>query len=193
MRRRIRKTRIIRAPRWYDGKIRGHLVPSRCPGGTPTHARRPCRQIERWVRAIALGQQVLLATGAAFGRDDKKFLRMTAIISCEMKVPNADQAVIAQEKLCNYLLNVAHRRGGSKAKLLLAMGYRPDNWQQLETDIRTQHLSAEVESTMNTEYGTPYDIVAPPQGPSANSVMFRSVWQIDTGTQVPRLITMYPE
>jgi hypothetical protein len=41
-----------------------------------------------------------------------------------MKLPNADKAIIAQDKLCNYLLNVAHRRGSSKAKLLLAMGYR---------------------------------------------------------------------
>jgi len=78
-----------------------------------------------------------------------------------MKVPNADQAIIAQDKLCNYLLNVAHRRGASKAKLLLAMGYRPDHWQQLEADIRLQHLSAEVDTTVNTEYGTRYDILAP--------------------------------
>jgi hypothetical protein len=110
-----------------------------------------------------------------------------------MKVPNADQAIIAQDKLCNYLLNVTHRRGAAKAKLLLAMGYRPDHWQQLEADIRSQHLSAEVESTVNNEYGMRFDILAPLQGPSARAVMFRSVWQIDTGTEVPRLITMYPE
>jgi hypothetical protein len=110
-----------------------------------------------------------------------------------MKVPNADQAIIGQDKLCNYLLNLAHRRGTSKAKLLLAMGYRPDHWQQLEADIRSQHLTAEVESTGDTDYGTRYDILAPLRGPSARAVIFRSVWQIDTGTQVPRLITMYPE
>jgi hypothetical protein len=110
-----------------------------------------------------------------------------------MKLPNADQAIIAQDKLANYLLNVAHRRGASKAKLLLAMGYRPDNWQQLEADIRYQHLSADVVGTMNTDYGMRYEIVAPLQGPSAPAVIFRSVWQIDTGTEVPRLITMYPE
>jgi len=110
-----------------------------------------------------------------------------------MKVPNADQAIIAQDKLSNYLLNVAHRRGASKAKLLLAMGYRPDRWQQLEADIRSQHLGAEVEGTVSTEYGTRYEIVAPLQGPAAPAVAFRSVWQIDTGTRVPRLITMYPE
>ena len=49
-----------------------------------------------------------------------------------MKVPNADKAIIAEDKLSNYLLNITHRRGGSKARLLLAMGYRADDWQRLE-------------------------------------------------------------
>jgi hypothetical protein len=59
--------------------------------------------------------------------------------------------------------------------------------------IGQQHLSSEVDTIMNTAYGIRYDIVAPLQGPVGQAVTFRSVWQIDTGTQIPRLITMYPE
>jgi hypothetical protein len=110
-----------------------------------------------------------------------------------MKVPNADQAVIAQDKVCNYLLNVTHRRGASKARLLLAMGYRVDDWQRLEADIHAQHLTQEVARVVDTDYGPRYEIVAPLVGPAARSVTFRSVWQIDTGTVMPRLITMHPE
>jgi len=102
-------------------------------------------------------------------------------------------AVIAQDKLCDYLLNVAHRRGASKARLLLAMGYRPDDWQRLETDIRSQHLTGEVDRMTDTDYGPRYEIVAPLGGPAGWSATFRSVWQIDTGTAASRLITMYPE
>jgi hypothetical protein len=110
-----------------------------------------------------------------------------------MKGPHADQAVIAQDKLCNYLLNVTHRRGGSKAKLLVAMGYQPDDWQRLESDLHTQHLTAEVDRVADTDYGPRYEIVAPLVGPAGRPVTFRSIWQIDIGTQAPRLITMYPE
>jgi hypothetical protein len=110
-----------------------------------------------------------------------------------MKLPSANQAVIGQDKLCDYLLNVAHRRGASKARLLIAMGYRPDNWQILEADIRAQHLAIDVDRVANSAYGMRYEIVAPLVGPGGRSVTFRSVWQIDTGSQVPRLITMYPE
>jgi hypothetical protein len=110
-----------------------------------------------------------------------------------MKVPNADQAVIARDKLCDYLLNVAHRRGGSKARLLMAMGYQVAQWQVLEAHLRAQHLTANVDCVVDTEYGPRYEVVAPLVGAAGWSVTFRSVWQIDTGTESPRLITMHPE
>lgn len=110
-----------------------------------------------------------------------------------MKLPNAENAVIAPQKLRDYLLNPEHRRGGSKAKLLRAMGYQADHWQQLETDLRQQHLTAPVEEVEENDYGTSYAIVAGLTGPDARTIPFRSIWQIDLGTEFPRLITMYPE
>lgn len=110
-----------------------------------------------------------------------------------MKMPNAEKAVIASEKLRDYLLNPEHRRGGSKAKLLLSMGYQANQWQQLETDLREQHLTADVEDVEENDYGTCYAIVAGLTGPDKRTVPFRSIWQIDRGTNYPRLITMYPE
>ena len=110
-----------------------------------------------------------------------------------MKVPNAERAVIASEKLCLYLLNQAHRRGGSKARLLLSMGYTAGDWQRLETDLRAQHLTANVKLQTTTDYGERYEVIAPLIGPNGRSIVFCSVWQIDIGTEYPRLITMYPE
>ena len=110
-----------------------------------------------------------------------------------MMIPNADKAVIAKDKLCEYLLNPVHRRGGSKAKLLLSMGYSGDDWQRLESDLRVHHLTAEVDCETDTDYGKRYEIVAPLPGLGGGLVLFRSIWQIDIGTDFPRLITMYPE
>ena len=110
-----------------------------------------------------------------------------------MKIPNVDQAVIARDKLCDYLLNPAHRRGGPKARRLLSMGYRADAWQQLEADLRSYHLTAEVDRATDTEYGPRYEIVGGLAGPRGRPVIFRSIWQVDLGTDYPRLITMYPE
>jgi hypothetical protein len=110
-----------------------------------------------------------------------------------MRIPQANSAVIQQEKLCNYLLNADHERGGSKARLLISMGYSADNWQRLEADLRVFRLTADIASERETEYGKPYEIVAPLSGLGGREVLFRSIWQIDIGTDCPRLITMHPE
>lgn len=110
-----------------------------------------------------------------------------------MKIPNASEAVIAKDKLCDYLLNPFHKRGASKAKLLLSMGYTEEDWQQLETDLRIHHLTAEVDYETDSEYGKRFEIVAMLPDTDGGQVLFRSIWQIDTDTDFPRLITMYPE
>lgn len=109
-----------------------------------------------------------------------------------MTVPNADSATIAAEKLAEYLLNLSHKRGGAKARLLLSFGYRPDSPQTLEADLRAQHLSLDVARTSKNAYGAVYEIDGPITTPSGRTVRFCSVWQIDTGAEVPRFITMYP-
>jgi hypothetical protein len=110
-----------------------------------------------------------------------------------MKLPNAELAVINPDKLRDYLLNQGHRRGASKARLLHSLGYRREKWRQLEEDLRRYHLPADVVMTTQTAYGPRYEIVAAIPTPIGRSVSFRSIWQIDTGTDRPKFITMYPE
>lgn len=50
-----------------------------------------------------------------------------------MTVPNGDRAIIALEKLTAHLLNMSHKRGAAKARLLLGVGYRSDAPHVLET------------------------------------------------------------
>lgn len=109
-----------------------------------------------------------------------------------MRVPNADRAIVAAEKLTAYLLNVSHKRGAAKARLLLSVGYRADAPETLESDLRTQHLSLDATRTSRNAYGIVYEIEGPVRTPSGKTVRFCSIWQIDTGTEVPRFITMYP-
>ena len=109
-----------------------------------------------------------------------------------MRVPNAERAIVSSEKLTGYLLNLSHKRGGAKARLLLSVGYRSDNPQALEADLRSQHLLLDVTGTSTNQYGVVYEIDGPITTPSGRAVQFRSVWQIDTGADVPRFITMYP-
>jgi hypothetical protein len=109
-----------------------------------------------------------------------------------MLIPNAERAVIAPEKLRDYLLNLAHRRGGAKARLLIHCGYRTDAWQVLEADLRRQHLAADFSVAKENSYGRQFEIRAPLTTPTGRTVIFESIWQIDHGSAAPRFITMYP-
>jgi len=110
-----------------------------------------------------------------------------------MKLPNGDKALIASEKLMKYLLNTSHKRGGTKARLLARFGYSADNWQQLEADIRLYHIGADVATVRRTLYGTRYEIRAVLHTPSGRRLMAKTIWQVDDGTDFPRLITLIPD
>jgi len=109
-----------------------------------------------------------------------------------MQLPNSALAIIAQEKLTEYLLNTRHKRGGTKARLLAQFGYTIQNWRRLEADIRGG-LETEVDIVRPTEYGTRYEIRMTLQTPLGVPFTVRIIWQIDDGSEVPRLITLYPD
>ena len=107
-------------------------------------------------------------------------------------IPNGARATIGAQKLTGYLLNPSHKRGGAKAKLLLSLGYQTDAPEALESDLRTQHLPLDPTRTSQNPYGVAYEIEGSISTPSGRIVWFVSIRQIDTGTDVPRFITMYP-
>ena len=109
-----------------------------------------------------------------------------------MQLPNRALATIAQEKLTEYLLNSQHKRGGTKARLLAQFGYTVQNWRRLEADIRCG-LDAEVDLVRPTGYGTRYEIRMTLQTPRGMPLTVRTIWQINDGREVPRLITLYPD
>ncbi len=108
-----------------------------------------------------------------------------------MQLPKRTLAVIAPDKLTNYLLNLRHKRGGTKASLLAQFGYTVQDWRRLEAGIR-RGLEAEVTLMRPTDYGMRYEIRMTLQTPRGEPLTVRTIWQIDAGTEVPRLITLYP-
>lgn len=60
-----------------------------------------------------------------------------------------------------------------------------------ERSIRADRLFARLHAFQNA-YGLVYEIEGPIKAPNGKTVRFCSIWQVDTGTDVPRFITMYP-
>jgi hypothetical protein len=100
--------------------------------------------------------------------------------------------VIPAEKLRDYLLNAAHPRNRGKARLFAALGYFPESWEILASDLRTQHLPNEATESGSSPDGVKYFIIEPLLGPTG-SANIKSICQIDFGSEVPRFISAYGE
>ena len=108
------------------------------------------------------------------------------------QIPGADRAFISEQKIVQYLLNLDHPDGASKARVLAHAGFdvaRPD---ELEHALRQQHLSGNARQGGPSPFGKKYEITRPLNGP-AGSVMVTSVWIVRTSESFPRLITIIPE
>lgn len=52
-----------------------------------------------------------------------------------MPIPEAHRAVVEDAKVRDYLLNLSHPDGGSKAIWFHSLGYYRDKWQDLANDL----------------------------------------------------------
>jgi hypothetical protein len=76
-------------------------------------------------------------------------------------IQNSDLAVIAPEKLRDYLYPL--NRG--KARFFRALGYTQDNWPQLASDLRNQHLTRDATEGRSSVSGRTYLIIDALRGP----------------------------
>lgn len=110
----------------------------------------------------------------------------------DLKVPNVERAVVAYEKLIGYLLNERHPQGGGKARFFRPLGYDENGVDRFADDLRQHALQNRVVSTRETPYGVHYVVDGPIDTPSGRTVQIVSVWLVEAGIEVPRLVTAYP-
>jgi hypothetical protein len=81
----------------------------------------------------------------------------------------------------------------NKSASAWAIRYSSAKWRNLEADIRQYHLESEVDTVRETPYGTRYEIHDILKTSSGRTLNVRTIWQIDQGTDFPRLIRLYPD
>ncbi|MBF0388836.1 MAG: hypothetical protein HQK71_01900 [Desulfamplus sp.] len=103
----------------------------------------------------------------------------------------SQNAIIAREKLTNYLL--IHKKRNDKSAWLAKAGYALDNWEILEIDLRNQILSQNAVEAEKTEFGQMFEISGLLLGPNGKGLSVITIWMIDRITGNTRFITMYPD
>ncbi|MEW5983122.1 MAG: DUF6883 domain-containing protein [Acidobacteriota bacterium] len=97
------------------------------------------------------------------------------------------------KKLYGYLLSVHHPTGRFKARFFASLGYRVDQWHELQADLRDLARDCEAHALGGpTAYGQKYAIRATLKGPNGQSSVVVSVWLVRKGEDFPRLVTAYP-
>ena len=109
-----------------------------------------------------------------------------------MNLPNAENAKVEKEKITAYLLNASHPYGSSKANFLTRFGFTLEGWEAFAERLRDQGSNHPVSRVTETVFGPRYNVDGKIVTPDGRNPMIRTVWQMDYGELVLRLITAYP-
>lgn len=109
-----------------------------------------------------------------------------------MPFPDAEHAIITEEKVCDYLLNTSHPVGGPKAVWFLSLGYSMENWQLLADDLRHVAMSCDDFVAKSSPYGVKYETRSEIAVPPHRNGRVVAVWIVEANSR-PRLVTAYPE
>lgn len=109
-----------------------------------------------------------------------------------MKLPRADLAVVDREKITKYLLNREHPDNGGKADFFIALGFSIDKWETLADALRRLAIKSEVSVSMESPHGKKYIVDGEIETPTGKTPIVRTVWIVNTGEAIARLVTAYP-
>lgn len=109
-----------------------------------------------------------------------------------MKLPNSDFAVIAEQKILNYLLNFGHIDGSHKAEFFSRFGFTILNWKLLEESLKLHCIENEVIETKENEFGVKYLIEGKVKTPDGREPYIRTIWFIENEEEIPQFLIAYP-
>jgi hypothetical protein len=109
-----------------------------------------------------------------------------------MELPNKSRAYLPLEKVKNYLLSETHAVGKSKARYFRSYGFNDENASDLAQGLLMIAQNTPVESSERSPYGTKYILDGELETPNRVMIHVRTIWIIESNTDIPRFVTAYP-
>ena len=109
-----------------------------------------------------------------------------------MKLPNAQNAIVDERKVREYLLSPSHPVGRFKAMFFGTIGFPPEAWPAFVNALLQLATEGEAQVLEDSEYGQKYAVRGEIAGPGSRPAAIESVWIIRSGDDTPRLVTVYP-
>jgi hypothetical protein len=108
------------------------------------------------------------------------------------RLPQVEAAVVAENKISGYLLDLRHPHGQAKARFFAARGFSAEQWAVMAAALRQHPIRNLVVSERATAFAVLYAVDCRCSTPDATDPCIRTVWEIRPGDPRPRLITAYP-
>lgn len=109
-----------------------------------------------------------------------------------MPIPDAQRAVVADEKVRDYLLDLAHPEGGSKAIWFHSLGYVRGQWKILVADLIAIARECDSFDTETTRFGVKYKASRFVGRPEHRPGCVLTVWVVEDNDP-PRFVTAFPD
>lgn len=105
-------------------------------------------------------------------------------------LPSVELARVDREKVVEYLLEPTNSRG--KAAFFLGCGFAAAQWEDFAAALKQHAVAHPVASIVESLWGIRYSVDGPLDTPSGRTPQVRTVWIVERGSDVPRLITAHP-
>jgi hypothetical protein len=109
-----------------------------------------------------------------------------------MRVPNHDRAIVERSKIVDYLLNPIHPDNGGKASFFTNLGFSVNEPDILAAAFSELVSSISASSVVESAHGQKYVVDGQIKTPSRRWPSVRTIWIVDRGAELPRLVTAYP-
>jgi hypothetical protein len=106
-----------------------------------------------------------------------------------VKLPSG--AEVAPAKVRDYLLNPDNSQNRGKSTLFTAFGFRRDDWQELAAALQRHSIDNDIIETSVSPHSTKHVVRCQLMTPDGRNPCLTTVWIIDTGATLARLVTAY--
>lgn len=109
-----------------------------------------------------------------------------------MKMQNNDQSIVADTKITDYLLSETHEIGKHKANFFKRFGFDISDIDTFRASLIQHSIDRDIEQAKNTPFGNKYELKCEIKTPDERNPCIMTVWIIENGEVLPKLITAYP-
>jgi hypothetical protein len=105
---------------------------------------------------------------------------------------NVHNALVADAKVRDYLLDPNHPMNGGKASFFQRFGFTQHNWTVLQKALLLHPQNNPVSTVTPNPYGTRYVVQCSLRSPDGRNPCINTVWVMDPCSSAPKLVTAHP-